>query len=239
MLAGVDGMKLIDELFMAKKNVHYTDLYAAIMALRFMGQEQKVIPRKRILKSFRYMLDRPEYADLVIPDLARWEDWSVMDRLVKLFKSSDQETAWVRVPVIQYLMACPLPKAKKYVAELEKIDPESVKRASFILPLGRPRGIVKEPVAAPAPTAPIADKGDKSKPAVNTTAKPASKKQGEADGKGLRKTVKPAGEALLKQIPDPSSNDRREDLLAIAGIVGGVSLLMVGVRRARKNRATP
>ena len=33
------------------------------------------------------MLDRPQLADLVIPDLARWEDWSVMDRLVELFKN--------------------------------------------------------------------------------------------------------------------------------------------------------
>jgi hypothetical protein len=111
---------------MANKKATYTDIYSTIMALRFLGQEQKTIEKKRILQSFKHMLDRPDYADLVIPDLARWEDWSAMDRLVELFKTTKDESAWVRVPVIQYLMACPLPKAKAHLKELEKIDPESV-----------------------------------------------------------------------------------------------------------------
>ena len=80
------------------------------------------------------MLDRPQLADLVIPDLARWEDWSVMDRLVELFKNADEESSWVRVPVINYLRACPLPKAKEHLDELAKIDPESVKRANSFFP---------------------------------------------------------------------------------------------------------
>ena len=55
--------------------------------------------------------DRPELADLVIPDLSRWEDWTVMDRLVELFEKADDESNWVRVPVINFLRACPLPEA--------------------------------------------------------------------------------------------------------------------------------
>src|SRR5262249_39016566 len=150
------GMKTIDELFMANKKASYMDTYSAIRALGFLAQEQdrtekNYIEKKRILTSFKHMLDRPDYADLVIPDLARWEDWSAMDRLVELFKTTKDENAWVRVPVVQYLLACPLPKAKTYIAELEKIDPESVRRANFILPLGRPGGAPKKPAPVPAP----------------------------------------------------------------------------------------
>jgi cytoskeletal protein RodZ len=105
------------------------------MALRFHGTEEKIIPRARLLEGLRTMLDRAQLADLVIPDLARWEDWSVMDRLVELFKNADEESSWVRVPVINYLRACPLPKAKEYIAELEKLDPETVKRANSFFPL--------------------------------------------------------------------------------------------------------
>jgi hypothetical protein len=80
------------------------------------------------------MLDRPQLADLVIPDLARWEDWEAMPRLVELFKTADEKSSWVRVPVINYLRACPLPEAKKYMAELEKIDPAAVRRANSFFP---------------------------------------------------------------------------------------------------------
>jgi len=114
----------------------YTDTFSAIMALRFHGQNESIIPRERLVKSMRLLLDRPDVVDLVIPDLARWQDWESMDRLVELFKSADKKTSWVRIPVVQYLMACPLPKAKEKLAELKEIDPESVRRGSLFLPLG-------------------------------------------------------------------------------------------------------
>ena len=44
-----------------------------------------------------------------------------MDRLVKLFKNADDDSIWVRVPVINYLRACPLPEAKQHIEELAKI----------------------------------------------------------------------------------------------------------------------
>ena len=132
-LKGPDGMPLVEDLFLKNKDAEYTDTYATIMALRFHGTEEKIIPRERLLVGIRMMLDRPQLADLVIPDLARWEDWSVMDRLVELFKNADDESNWVRVPVINYLRACPLPKAKEKIDELAKIDPETCQAGQFVL----------------------------------------------------------------------------------------------------------
>jgi hypothetical protein len=129
-----NGLPLVEELFLKNKDAEYTDTYSTIMALRFHGTEEKIIPRERLLASIRLMLDRPQLADLVIPDLARWEDWSVMDRLVELFKTANEESSWVRVPVINYLRACPLPAAKERIEELAKIDPETVKRANSFFP---------------------------------------------------------------------------------------------------------
>ncbi len=135
-LRGADGLPLIEELFLRNPKAEYTDTYATIMALRFHGQETTVVPRDRLTAAMRLMLDRPQLADLVIPDLARWEDWSVMDRLVQLFKDANDDSIWVRVPVVNYLRACPLPEAKKHIEELAKIDPDAVKRASNFFPLG-------------------------------------------------------------------------------------------------------
>ena len=140
-LKGSEGLPLIEEQFLKNRKSEYADTYAAIMALRFHGTEADIIPRKRILVAMSYMLDRPQLADLVIPDLARWEDWSHVDRLVKLFKDADEETSWVRVPVVNYLRHCPLPIAEKQIKALEKIDPAAVRRANTFFPFGAAGGV--------------------------------------------------------------------------------------------------
>lgn len=135
-LTGEKGLPFVESMYLANKDAEYTDTFSAIMALRFHGQNESIIPRERLVKSMRLLLDRPDVADLVIPDLARWQDWESMDRLVELFKKADKATSWIRIPVVQYLMACPLPKAKEQLAELKKIDEEAVRRGSLFLPLG-------------------------------------------------------------------------------------------------------
>jgi len=133
-LRGEEGLPVVEELFLANKKSDYADTYAAIMALRFHGTEGGVIDKGRLTKSLHYMLERPELADLVIPDLAKWEDWSVIDQLMDLYRKADEKTSWVRVPVVNYLRACPLPQAKELISECEKIDPAAVKRAREFFP---------------------------------------------------------------------------------------------------------
>jgi len=136
LLTGARGMPLVEDLFLKDPKAEYVDTYATIMALRFHGTETDVIPRQRILAGLHLVLDRPQLAYLVIPDLARWEDWSQMERLVKMFKEVDEKSNWVRVPVVNYLRACPKPAAKRYIEELKKIDPDAVKRANTFFPFG-------------------------------------------------------------------------------------------------------
>ncbi len=137
-LRGADGLPLIEELFLKNKQSQYADTYSAIMALRWHGTESDIVDRKRVLQSLQIILQRPELADLVIPDLARWEDWTQIGRLVELFKTADDKTSWVRVPVINYLRACPLPEAVKHLEDLEKIDPAAFKRAKSFFPIPKP-----------------------------------------------------------------------------------------------------
>jgi hypothetical protein len=145
-LKGESGLPLVEKLFLANDKADYADTYAAIMAIRFHGSEGGVIDSKRLVKSLHPMLERPELADLVIPDLAKWEDWSVMDKLFTLYKTASEKNSWVRVPVVNYLRACPLPKAKELLTECEKIDPAAVKRANTFFP------------GAPSAPSPPADK---------------------------------------------------------------------------------
>jgi hypothetical protein len=137
-LKGADGLPVINELYLSNLESSYADTYAAIMALRFHGTDGGVIDREPIIKSLRLILERPELADLVIPDLARWEDWSVLDKMADLFKSADEKSSWVRVPVINYLRACPLPKAIELLDELKQIDPVAFRRATQFFPVPQP-----------------------------------------------------------------------------------------------------
>ena len=136
-LSGEKGLSVINELFLANKQAPYADTYAAIMAIRFHGTEGNVIPRSALVESLHHVLDRKDLADLVIPDLARWSDWSQIDRLTDLFVNADPDNNWVRVPVVNYMRACPLPEAKAALKKLEEVDPESVRRANtfFSIPV--------------------------------------------------------------------------------------------------------
>jgi hypothetical protein len=154
-LKGEAGLPLIDELFLKNDKCVYADTYAAVMALRFHGTDGGVIKRSKVVESMRLMLERPDFADLVIPDLARWEDWSQVERMAKLFIDADPETSWVRVPVVNYLRACPLPEAKGKLIELEKVDPKAVKRAATFFPI---------PIPNSQPAAPASNESSSWKP---------------------------------------------------------------------------
>lgn len=133
-LRGEAGLPLIEDLFLKDKKCDYADTYATIMALRFQLSDGKVVPKKRVLASLHHMLERPDLADLIIPDLARAEDWGEMEKLFSLYKSADEKSSWVRVPVINYLRVCPLPKAKELLKECEKLDPQAFQRANTFFP---------------------------------------------------------------------------------------------------------
>jgi hypothetical protein len=141
-LRGPDGLDLIDQRFLRDPKVDYTHVYSTIMALRFHGdQDTGVLPRERLLKSMRLLLDNPDFADQVVLDLSRWEDWSVLGRLVEMFKTSDKK-GYVRQPVVTYLtVASEQPgdvgtRASAALKELEEFDPDTVKQARSLMAFG-------------------------------------------------------------------------------------------------------
>lgn len=192
-LTGAAGLPLIEDHFLrggVMWDPEYVHTYGAIMALRFLGEQGGVIDRGRILQSLRIMLDRPQLADLVIRDLARWEDWESMPRLVELFQEADEESSWVRVPVINYLRACPLPEAKDHIEELSKIDPGAVQRASSLFPFPAGGGAASQ-------------------------ADPAAAERGEGSPTGDAETVEPAeaGKATWEEASEkvPRQPDQAAD----------------------------
>ncbi|MEN1678724.1 MAG: hypothetical protein AAGJ46_03975 [Planctomycetota bacterium] len=161
-LRGDEGLDLIDRRFLANKDADQTHTYSTLMALRFLADEQQkssqgtverqpVVSWPRLLESARLLLDNAAFADQVVTDLARWEDWSVMPKLAEMYraageKEDDEDRAavskYVREPIVTYLDVATeqggevAEQAEKYLAELEPIDPETFRRARSLHAFG-------------------------------------------------------------------------------------------------------
>ncbi len=217
-LKGPEGLDLVDALFIDRtaRRVPFTETYAAVMALRFLGEESSVVPRERVLESLRRLLADPKLADLVIADLARWEDWSVIDRLAELFEGADDDNLFVREPIVNYLKSCPDPRAVDVLARLEKIDPEAFRRAATLGGLAAalaPKPAATDAAAATPPPAPAASAAGAEPPAGD----PDDRDPGEPAGATLAAGDPAAGTApagdlatrLPKVLGDEDATDDR------------------------------
>ena len=100
------GLEHIDEWKFKDRKVPFSETYAAMMGLRFMWQYASGrIPNERLMQSMRILLDRPELADLVIADLARWNDWSVQDRLMDIYGKGEYNIPSIKRAIIRYMLA--------------------------------------------------------------------------------------------------------------------------------------
>ena len=134
-LVGKKGLPLITEKFLSNNKADYVDLTNVMEALRFIATETDVLSTDDIVPAVRTILDT-DHADIVIEDLARWGDWSVMEKLVTRFKNVDEDSNWQRVPIIEYLLVCPKPEAAAHLEELKEIDPQAYDRASYFHNIG-------------------------------------------------------------------------------------------------------
>jgi len=214
-LKGPEGLDLVDRLFLDRKarSIPFTETYAAVMALRFLGEESEVIPRQRVLESLRRLLEDPKLADLVIADLARWEDWSVVDRLAELFENAGDDNLFVREPVVNYLKSCPEPHAAEVLARLEKIDPEAFRRAAtlggFAAALAtKPAPAAGAPSDAVPPPAPVAGNAVAGDPGEADPGEPAAATLPAADA-GVDAPSAEIAARLPKVLADEDATDDR------------------------------
>lgn len=150
LIRGEPGLKVIEDSKMRATtcmnaqgetiNLPFSETYAAMQTLRFMWTyEPDRIERTRLKESMRILLDRPDLADLVITDLARWKDWEVQDRLMSMYDDTKYSLPAVKRAIVRFLYHCSQEKpaegeqpsaitlqAKERLAELEKKDPKTV-----------------------------------------------------------------------------------------------------------------
>jgi hypothetical protein len=134
-LGGEKALESLEREYLSNPNSSYTNCFALVTALRVHAEQIKTIDSKRISQSFHLTLHRGSVAELVIPDLARWEDWTVIDQLVELYSlPANGERQSYKIPIVNYLRNCPLAEARRALANCERIDPEAVRKTSVLFP---------------------------------------------------------------------------------------------------------
>jgi hypothetical protein len=141
LLRGSEGLAVIEELFLDKKASSHrsksaTDrrVFTVRLALQLLGEQDDAIPRRELRRVLYRILDFPSSADGALVCLARWGDWTQVDRAVSLFHQS--QDYYLRRNIAVYLMMCPQAEARSHWAELEKVDPKAVEDAKRFHPKG-------------------------------------------------------------------------------------------------------
>lgn len=157
MIAGEDGLKVLEDNKMKAKTyinsdgeevkLPFSETYATMQALRFMWTyEPDRIPKERLKQSMRTLLSRPELADLVIADLARWKDWGVQQELLAMYDNEDFDIPSIKRAIVRYFFYCSQDKeegaeelpeyavtAASHLKTLEEKDPKTVRNAKRFL----------------------------------------------------------------------------------------------------------
>jgi hypothetical protein len=106
MIAGDAGLARLEKMYLADPKTADGQAYAAIQAIRYYwSYGNGKIAEGRLQASMRLMLDRPAFAENAIKDLARWKDWSLHDRLMRLYRSADDADKPMKKAIVGYMIA--------------------------------------------------------------------------------------------------------------------------------------
>ena len=144
LITGSEGLNLVDNSKLKDKQAPFSETYAAMQALRFIWTyAPEKIEKERLRQSMRTLLDRPELADLVIADLARWKDWSIHAQLMDLYVAPQFDSTSIKRAIIRYMLVLSkdmgdakdgkepehVKIGKEHLAALREKDPKTVREA--------------------------------------------------------------------------------------------------------------
>lgn len=143
LLTKSEGLDVLDQIKLRPKDTKAIELTAMMQAMRVIWTDGgDRIPQARLRQSMRLLLNHPEAAVNAIADLARWEDWSVQDRLLALYGAEEFDDRQTRKAIVGYLFAATRAKsaeaklqARKNLDVLRKRDPMMVREVErFFVP---------------------------------------------------------------------------------------------------------
>ncbi len=127
---GEAGLDALESRGLLEAATRAGDARHALTVLRFAGENlAATLPRERVAAATARLLANPAVAADAAIDLARYGDWSVVDRVAGLWDTLGRDDPLVRRAVAGYLAACPLPVAGKHLGRLRAADPDRLRAA--------------------------------------------------------------------------------------------------------------
>jgi hypothetical protein len=114
------------------------DVFAVINLLRFLWQfAAERVPQAKVAAALRPLVDRPQFAEVAIVDLARWQDWTALPALIAKYGQPPFETTSAKMKVVQYALACrkhggddpAAATARQFLEDLRTKDPDTLRTA--------------------------------------------------------------------------------------------------------------
>lgn len=145
LLLGEPALEVIEQSKLQNPDAAFAEVYSAMNALRFMwtyGDGR--ISRDRLRQAMRGLLERPKLTELVVRDLARWEDWKALELLQKIYSDPDRSDRYGRREIIIFAILCQQAgtkesaaadtklagvKAAKWLGQVEQDDPKLLEAA--------------------------------------------------------------------------------------------------------------
>jgi hypothetical protein len=121
------------------------------------------VPTETLQAAMRRYLDRPRLAASVLPDLARWKDWSVLERLIQSYGQAPFDADLAKQDIVKFALVCerdglkqnpdaPPATARKARQFLNGLDPDFVRGVERSLGgLPRPSNSPKSKETSPVP----------------------------------------------------------------------------------------
>lgn len=107
--------------------------YAALRTVRFLLTDVPTTDKKAVFTKMQKSLAIPDIADLIIDEFRKNKVWEPADQILALYGDPKFDIQVIRRAIIRYALKCPNPKAKGFVAELRKKDPQLVADVEEIL----------------------------------------------------------------------------------------------------------
>ena len=137
LLTGEDGLKFLEETRLQASGVSDMESLATVQALQFVWTyEPELFAKDRLRKSLHPTLQNSALREIVIRDLARWNDWTITPQLAEIYQANTEDDPGSLRAIVGYLLTCcksdvasetQIADAAELLEQIRETDPKVVK----------------------------------------------------------------------------------------------------------------
>jgi hypothetical protein len=113
--------------------------YAGLRTIRFMWESRPdLVSKNDLVDGLALVLAHADMADFAIEDLRKWKRWEMSDKVLDLFGKKSHDVPVVKRAILRFALQCPSPRARTFVEQQRRRDPDWVKDTEELLKLESP-----------------------------------------------------------------------------------------------------